>query len=75
LGAEDNEDGQKLNHFVRVENAYAEIKSLLTMDYPKGKNLSQDKVNVENAGSNSKCKNSGNLDAKLKEPVFRGVEV
>ena len=27
------------------------------------------------AGSNSKCKNSGNLDAKLKEPVFRGVEV
>lgn len=47
LGAEDNEDGQKLNHFVRIENAYAEIKSLLTMDYPKGKNLSQDKVNVE----------------------------
>lgn len=27
------------------------------------------------AGSNSKCKDSGNLDAKLKEPVFRGVEV
>ena len=27
------------------------------------------------AGSNSKCKNSGNLDAKLKELVFRGVEV
>jgi hypothetical protein len=30
---------------------------------------------LETAGSNSKCKNSGNLDAKLKEPVFRGVEV
>ncbi len=27
------------------------------------------------AGSNSKCKDRGNLDAKLKEPVFRGIEV
>ena len=32
-------------------------------------------MDLQIAGSNSKCKNSGNLDAQLKEPVFRGVEV
>lgn len=47
MGAEDNEKGQKLNHFARIENAYTEIKALLDTDYPKGKNLSQDKANVE----------------------------
>lgn len=47
MGAEDNEKGQKLNHFARIENAYTEIKALLDKDYPKGKNLSQDKTNVE----------------------------
>lgn len=47
MGAEDNEKGQKLNHFARIENAYTEIKALLDTDYPKGKNLSQDKTNVE----------------------------
>ena len=47
MGSEDNEKGQKLNHFARIENAYTEIKALLNTDYPKGKNLSQDKDNVE----------------------------
>ena len=47
MGAEDNEKGQKLNHFARIENAYTEIKALLNTDYPKGKNFSQDKANVE----------------------------
>lgn len=47
MGAEDNEKGQKLNHFARIENAYTENKALLNTDYPKDKNLSQDKANVE----------------------------
>ena len=47
MGAEDNEKGQKLNHFARIENAFTEIKALLNTDYPEGKNLSQDKANVE----------------------------
>ena len=47
MGAEDNENGQKLNHFARIENAYTEIKTLLNTKYPEGKNLSQDKANVE----------------------------
>ena len=47
MGAEDNENGQKLNHFVRIENAYTEIKTLLNTTYPEGKSLSQDKANVE----------------------------
>ena len=47
MGAEDNDNGQKLNHFARIWNAYTEIKSLLNTDYPKDKNLSQDKANVE----------------------------
>lgn len=47
MGAEDNENGQKLNHFARIENAYTEIKTLLNTTYPEGKSLSQDKANVE----------------------------
>ena len=47
MGAEDNESGQKINHFARIENAYTEIKQLLNTDYPSNKSLSQDKANVE----------------------------
>ena len=47
MGAEDNDNGQKLNHFARIENAYTEIKTLFNTTYPEGKNLSQDKANVE----------------------------
>lgn len=47
IGAEDNENGQKLNHFARIENAHTEIKALLGTEYPKEKSLSQDKANVE----------------------------
>lgn len=47
MGAEDIENGQKLNHFARIENAYTEIKTLLNTTYPEGKSLSQDKANVE----------------------------
>ena len=47
MGAEDNENGQKLNHFTRIENAYADVKALLNTEYPKRKALSQDKKNVE----------------------------
>lgn len=47
MGAEDNENAQKLNHFARIENAYTEIKTLLNTTYPEGKSLSQDKTNVE----------------------------
>ena len=47
MGAEDNENGQKLNYFARIENAYTEIKTLLNTTYPEGKSLSQDKANVE----------------------------
>ncbi|MBR7035094.1 MAG: type V CRISPR-associated protein Cas12a/Cpf1 [Bacteroidales bacterium] len=47
MGAEDNENGQKLNHFARIGNAYTEIKTLLNTTYPEGKSLSQDKANVE----------------------------
>ena len=46
LGAEDNETSQKENLFVQIENAYAEVKDLLNTPY-LGKNLAQDKVNVE----------------------------
>ena len=47
MGAEDNDNGQKLNHFARIENAFTEIKTLLNTKYPEDKNLSQDKTNVE----------------------------
>lgn len=47
IGAEDDGKEQKLNHFVRIKNAYTEAKSLLTAEYPDDKRLSQDKANVE----------------------------
>lgn len=47
MGAEDNGDKQKPNHFIRIENAYTEVKSLLTTAYPEKRILSQDKANVE----------------------------
>ena len=47
MGAEDNGVNQKPNHFIRIENAYTEAKSLLTTTYPEKRILSQDKANVE----------------------------
>ena len=47
LGAEDNENGQKPNLFIQIENAYTNIESLLTKPYPEDMKLSQDKANVE----------------------------
>ena len=46
LGAKNTEIGQKENLFAQIENAYAEVKDLLNTSYA-GKNLPQDKVNVE----------------------------
>ena len=46
LGAKNTENGQKENLFAQIENAYAEVKDLLNTSYA-GKNLAQDKVNVE----------------------------
>lgn len=46
LGATNTELLQKENIFAQIENAYAEVKDLLNTPY-WGKNLSQDKVNVE----------------------------
>lgn len=47
MGAIDNEDSQKPNLFIRIENAYTEAKQLLTTAYPEDRKLSQDKANVE----------------------------
>ena len=47
MGAEDNENGQKPNLFIRIENAHTEAKSLLNSAYPENRKLSQDKKNVE----------------------------
>ena len=47
MGAEDNENEQKPNLFIRIENAHTEAKTLLTTAYPEGGKLSQDKKNVE----------------------------
>ena len=47
LGATNTELQQKENIFVQIENAYAEVKDLLNTPYTTGKNLAQDKVNVE----------------------------
>ena len=47
MGAENTENGQKPNIFIRIENAHTEAITLLTTSYPEGKNLSQDKANVE----------------------------
>lgn len=46
LGATNTETTQKENLFAQIENAYAEVKDLLNTPY-WGKNLAQDKVNVE----------------------------
>ena len=46
LGAVNNETIQKENLFAQIENAYTEVKDLLNTPYI-GKNLAQDKVNVE----------------------------
>lgn len=46
LGATNTETTQKGNLFAQIENAYAEVKDLLNTPY-WGKNLAQDKVNVE----------------------------
>lgn len=47
MGAIDNEDSQKPNLFILIENAYTEAKQLLTTAYPEDRKLSQDKANVE----------------------------
>lgn len=47
LGVEDNENGQKPNLFIRIENAHTEASNLLTSAYPEDRKLSQDKANVE----------------------------
>ena len=46
LGAAETESVKKENLFTQIENAYAEVKDLLNTPY-SGKNLAQDKVNVE----------------------------
>lgn len=46
MGACDNENGQTLNHFLRIANAYTDAKELLNTPYPERKKLSQDKTNV-----------------------------
>ena len=47
FGAEDNENDQKPNLFIRIENAHTEASNLLTSVYPVDRKLSQDKANVE----------------------------
>ncbi len=46
MGAEDTEDGQKPDLFIRIENAYADVQPLLNTPYPEDKKLSQDNANV-----------------------------
>ena len=46
LGAVNAETVQKENIFVQIENAYTDVRELLNTPY-LGKNLSQDKINVE----------------------------
>lgn len=47
LGAVNTATEQKVNHFYRIFNAYTEIAQLLEVDYPKEKNLAQDKLFVQ----------------------------
>lgn len=47
MGAVGDEAVQKPNLFIRIENAYTEAHTLLTSPYPEGRQLSQDKKNVE----------------------------
>ena len=46
LGSVNTEHTQKENIFAQIENAYTEVKDLLNTPY-SGKNLAQDKINVE----------------------------
>lgn len=46
LGAYETDTEQHPNHFIRIANAYTEVADLLNLDYPKTKNLAQDKDNV-----------------------------
>ena len=47
LGAIHADTVQRENLFVRIENAYTDVKELLNTPYPKEKSLAQDKYNVE----------------------------
>ncbi len=47
LGAVNNDNEQRANLFACIANAYADVRTLLTNDYPEQKNLAQDKDNVE----------------------------
>ena len=47
LGAVNTTTEQKENLFLQIQNAYAEASELLSKEYPREKNLSQDKPNVE----------------------------
>ncbi len=47
LGAVNTEDEKHANLFDCIANAYSEVESLLTNEYPTNKNLAQDKNNVE----------------------------
>ena len=47
LGAIHTDTIQRENLFVRIENAYTDVKELLNTPYPKEKSLAQDKYNVE----------------------------
>ena len=47
LGAIHTDTIQRENLFVRIENAYTDVKELLNTPYPKEKLLAQDKYNVE----------------------------
>lgn len=46
LGAYETVTEQYPNLFIRIANAYTEVADLLSLDYPKTKNLAQDKDNV-----------------------------
>lgn len=41
------DDANKVDLFTKIENAYAEVKDTLNIQYPEGKNLAQDKPTVE----------------------------
>ena len=47
LGAVDNGQIQKINLFSSIANRYAEVRDLLTTEYPKNRNLMQDAKSVE----------------------------
>lgn len=47
MGAVNTDTEQRENIFSRIRNAYTDVSDLLGKDYPKEKNLMQDKVSVE----------------------------